>query len=281
MKSSGIKKLQPDTCSLITTGDSFIASEEKVAAIREHFPEVLSSWRWSKVLLPKLLMQLDVPLWLFALWAIRQQITQPIFLLMNLSWGLSERSAQTLITFLKISKKDREMERVSWIVFLMEAYFHILVIVLLATFIRAFTLGICAPWACAYCITGRLSILWLMVAVSTLMARPCSYLEIDQVVFFNIITFGIHVKLVKYQGHSWGYHSSFIDWSEKACPWFESFQPNLSEIGDFHAVIQRSSNVKQRIWFYQRNGHCHVIEEIVALSRMPSQVWIFVIILNY
>ena len=27
---------------LITTGDSFIASEEKVATIREHFPEVLA-----------------------------------------------------------------------------------------------------------------------------------------------------------------------------------------------------------------------------------------------
>ena len=30
--------------------------------------------------------------------------------------------------------------------------------VILATIITVFTFGICAPWACVYCITGRSSI---------------------------------------------------------------------------------------------------------------------------
>ena len=40
-KSSG-RRSATTHVGLITTGDSFIASEEKVAAIREHFPEVLA-----------------------------------------------------------------------------------------------------------------------------------------------------------------------------------------------------------------------------------------------
>ena len=31
-------------------------------------------------------------------------------------------------------------------------------------------------------------------------------------------------------------------------------KPILSEIENFHAII-KTSNVKERIWFYQRNGH--------------------------
>ncbi len=128
------------TCGLITTGYSFISEwRKKVAAIREHFPEVLAVGEEGAVTGSKPLMQPDVHLWLFALWVIMADCSQYLWWIYR-GWRMI---CSNLITFFGVERIGR-LKYVSNQNILMPYICY----VLLATFITVvFTFGICALWA--------------------------------------------------------------------------------------------------------------------------------------